>query len=90
MSHLEIAHLIFLAGAEALIDATVRDRFYEILDSIQDSSTFSGQLSLEGKLSANDGWFEYVLSDPDEQCRANYCDIVLASEIKARTLPSWT
>ena len=90
LSNLQIAHLIFLAGAEALIDTSVRSRFYEILDSIQGSSTFSGQFSLENKLSAHDGWFEYIVSDPDGKCRANYCDIVCANEIRIRALPSWT
>lgn len=89
LTHLQMAHLIFLAGAEALIGSTVRTRFYEILDTLQDSCTFNGQFSLEENLSAYDGWFEYIVSDPDEKCRSNYCDIVQASKIGKQLTPFW-
>ncbi|MCA9071396.1 MAG: hypothetical protein KDA84_20855 [Planctomycetaceae bacterium] len=89
LSNLQMAHLIFLAGAEALLDASVRNRFYEILDSIQDESTFTGQFSFDNRLSAHDGWFDYIVSDPDGNCRANYCDVIRANEVSTEALPFW-
>jgi hypothetical protein len=89
LSGLQMAHLIFLAGAEALLSESVRGSFYAILDAIQSESVFTGQFSFANQLSAYDGWFEYVVSDPDGNSRANYCDIVRANEVTRAALPAW-
>ena len=64
----EVAHLILLAGAEALLDQTVVDKFYEALGIADNACMF-------------DSWFEYFVLHPDNVCRANYCDIVRANRI---------
>ena len=85
----QLAHLIFLASAEALMSEAFRSRFYAILDSIQGESTFSGQFSFDNSYSADDGWFQYFVFDADGTCRANYCDIVRANLVTQVALPLW-
>lgn len=89
LNRLQMAHLIFLAGAEALLADAVRCRFYAILDAIQTESEFTGRFSFDNQLSAYDGWFEYVVSDPDGNSRVNYCDVLRANEVTKAALPVW-
>ena len=71
----EAAHLIFLAGAEVLLDASVA----RMLQNMGVDAT-----------EVRDGFlpkpFEYMVLDPDQTVRANYCEIVMANRATARLL----
>ena len=71
----DCAHLIFLAGAEALLDHGVA-RFFRSLgvDAPTVGDRFVGH------------WFDYVVTDPDGSVVNNYCDIVLANRVTRRLL----
>jgi hypothetical protein len=70
----EMAHLIFLAAADALLDATVTARLTDLgLNAPVVGSDF-GHHHL----------FEYMVFDPDATIEANYCEIVLANRVTAR------
>lgn len=72
----EMAHLLFLAGAEALLDARVADRLREI-----------GVNARSYQIEFLRGDFEYMVLDPDATVRFNYCELVLANRVKARWWP---
>jgi hypothetical protein len=72
----EMAHMIFLAGAEALLDAQVAMAF--------------SQLGIDAPTCGDDFMprpFEYMVFDFDGTVRGNYCDLVLANRVAARWLP---
>jgi hypothetical protein len=70
----EIAHLIFLAAAEALLDFTVTGKLRS--------------MSIDAPFIVDDfpphRCFEYVIMDDDASIRANYCEIVIANRITQR------
>jgi hypothetical protein len=69
----EMAHLIFLAGAEALLD--------------ERAATYLIGLGLEAPILGSEfgqRYFEYMVFDPDCTIRANYCELVLANRVTAR------
>jgi hypothetical protein len=72
---MEMAHLIFLAGAEALLDARIARQLQK--------------LDVNAPL-VEDGFSTYcrfyMVFDPDETVKANYCEIVLANRVTARLL----
>ena len=72
----EMAHLVFLAGAEALLDERVPNR----LSVIGVKAPVFGAEFLRG-------CFEYMVFDPDETVRVNYCELVLANRVTARWWP---
>jgi hypothetical protein len=74
----EMAHLVFLAGAEALLDRQIGEQLRKlgvnapiVTDEFQ-TTVFTHRF--------------YMVFDPDESIRANYCEIVLANRITARLL----
>jgi hypothetical protein len=70
-----VAHLIFLAAAEALISPAV-------------AMHLQG-LGVNAEAWENDfapGAFEYIVVDPDQTIKANYCELVLANRVTARWL----
>jgi hypothetical protein len=72
---LGLAHLIFLAGAEALLD----ERVAEYLRSLDiDAPVVRERFQ--------DHVFEYIVTDPDGTVRANYCEIVVANRWTARLM----
>ena len=72
---LDMAHLIFLAGADALLDKKVAAFFQEVgVDA----------LVIRAKLEAHD--FDCVVVDPDGTIKANYCELVLANRVTRRLL----
>jgi hypothetical protein len=71
----EMAHLIFLAGAEVLLDPAACNILREFgVDAPL----------LEGGFVATH--FQYILTDPDETMKSNYCDIVLSNRMTKRLL----
>lgn len=69
----EMAHLAFVAGAEALLQPNVCDTLnnFDIrAPSLSDSFVSSP--------------FEYIVMDGDETVKSNYCDIVLANRVMQR------
>lgn len=69
----EMAHLLFLAGAEALLDAKVAMALTELgIDAPICGDSFMPRL------------FEYMVFDFDGHFPANYCDLVLANRVTAR------
>jgi hypothetical protein len=72
----EMAHLIFLAGAEALLDPQVALAFSE--------------LGIKAPVCGADFMprpFEYMVFDFDETVPGNYCELVLANRVTARWWP---
>jgi hypothetical protein len=70
----EMAHLVFLAGAEALLDRRIGEQLRK--------------LGVNAPI-VTDGFSHhrfYMVFDPDESIRANYCEIVVANRITARLL----
>ena len=69
-------HMIFLAGAEALLDARI--------------AKFLRSLSVEAHVVEDvfprNSYFRYTVFDSDGTIKANYCEIVLANRIAARML----
>lgn len=72
----QMAHLIFLAGAEALLDARVALRLRELG---VEAPVYGDEFMERG--------FEYMVFDPDRVVRANYCELVLANRVTARWWP---
>ena len=74
----EAAHLIFLAAAEALLDASVSAKLRELgIDAPNLGDGISGS------------YFEYLVLDADETCGANYCEIIRANRSTARLMDAW-
>jgi hypothetical protein len=73
----EAAHLIFLAGADALLDKTVTKRLEAL--GFED-------LPAKGREFLDGHSFEYVVIDPDGTVAANYCEIVIANRVTERIL----
>jgi hypothetical protein len=71
----EVAHLIFLAAANALLD----DRVARLLQSFGVDAPVIGE-----KLPWN--FFKYLVIDGDGVIKANYCDIVCANRVTRRLL----
>lgn len=71
----ERAHIIFLAGAQALLDPKVAESLC-CLDikapTLRDHFVSS--------------FFQYIVVDPDETLKSNYCDLILANRITERLL----
>lgn len=70
----EIAHLMFLAAAEALLDhsvTTLLQKYHIDAPYVDDGFYFSR-------------CFEYIVTDPDKSIDANYCEVVLANRITQR------
>lgn len=71
----DFAHLIFMAGADALLDT--------------DISTILNNLGIDAPDVDEDfipGPFDYIVTDPDGSLDANYCDIILANRVMKRLL----
>jgi hypothetical protein len=69
----EMAHMIFLAGAEALLDAQVAMAF--------------SKLGINAPVCGDNFMprgIEYMVFDFDGTVRANYCELVLANRVTAR------
>ena len=71
----EMAHLIFLAAADALLDESVA----LLLQSAQINAPVIGDT-----LPCN--YFKYIVIDEDGVIKANYCDIVCANRVTKRLL----
>jgi hypothetical protein len=72
----EMAHLIFLAGAEALLDPRVAQLLVELgINAPTYRDRFPSRL------------FEYMVFDFDRTVTANYCEIVLANRVTAKWWP---
>ncbi len=73
---IEMAHLIFLAGAEALLDPRVAASFNEVgINAPVCGANFMPRP------------FEYMVFDGDRTVPGNYCDLVLANRVTARWWP---
>jgi hypothetical protein len=71
-----MAHLIFLAGAEALLDPRVAQLLVELgINAPTYRDSFPSPL------------FEYMVFDFDKTVSANYCEIVLANRVTAKWRP---
>jgi hypothetical protein len=71
----EVAHLIFLAEATALLENSVAT----LLQSVGiDAPTIGDSLPWN--------YFKYIVSDGDGVIKANYCDIVCANRVSRRLL----
>lgn len=74
-ARLEMAHLVFLAGAEALLDSRVAECLCALgINAPVYANGFLGRR------------FEYMVFDPDETVRMNYCELVLANRVTAKWL----
>ena len=72
----DMAHMIFLAGAEALLDKRVATALSELgIDAPVCGDNFMPRP------------FEYMVFDFDETVPGNYCDLVLANRVAARWWP---
>src|SRR5262249_34507909 len=71
----EMAHLVFLPGAEALLDARIAERLCEM--------GVNAPVYGDGFLRRG---FEYMVFDPDETVRVNYCELVLANRVTSKWL----
>lgn len=74
-THAEIAHLIFMAAAEALLDSAIGEKLREIGIDV---TVETGQVP-EGRLF-------FVVIDDDRQISANYCELVIANKLTDRLL----
>src|SRR5262249_9929969 len=72
---LDRAHLIFLAGADALLDRKVALFFQRLGVNAPVVKERLGRHS-----------FEYIVIDPDGTIGANYCDLILAMRVTKRLL----
>jgi hypothetical protein len=71
----EVAHLIFLAAADALLDKSVSTFLQSVgINATERSDTLPR------------GYFQYIVIDEDGVIKANYCDIVLANRVTRRLL----
>ena len=69
------AHLIFLAGAEALLDESVAAFLQsQSIDAPTVRDDFVGHT------------FEYMVLDPDRSFAGNYCELVIANRVTARAV----
>jgi hypothetical protein len=69
------AHLIFLAGAEALLDPRVAQELQSLgIDAPIKTDHFLSH------------YFEYIVFDGDATVKANYCEIVMANRVTNRFL----
>ena len=73
--YLDLAHLIFLAGAEAMLDRKVA-RYLQTLGI--DAPVVRDRLVPH--------FFEYIVVDPDGSLPGNYCDFVLGMRVTKRLL----
>jgi len=73
--NLDMAHLIFLAGADALLDR-------KVAQCLQEAGVDAP--AIRAKLESHD--FDYVVVDPDGTIKANYCELVLAMRVTRRLL----
>jgi hypothetical protein len=71
----EMAHLIFLAGAEALLHRRIAEHLQKLGINAP---------VVEDRLSTRSEF--YMVFDPDATMRANYCVLVLANRVTARLL----
>lgn len=74
-SRADRAHLLYLLSAEVLLDRQVA----EILNDYKINAPFFGS-ALGGHP------FTYVVLDPEEMIRGNYCEIVRANQVTSRVL----
>ena len=74
MRPIEVAHLMFLAAAKALVDPAVTDR----LQQLGNDAPFITDDFPSSRV------FEYVVTDGDESIAANYCEIVIANRLTNR------
>jgi hypothetical protein len=75
----EMAHLIFLAGAAALLDPSVAHLLVELgINAPTCRDDFLSPL------------FEYMVFDFDQTVRVNYCELVCANRVTAKWLPHLT
>jgi hypothetical protein len=75
----EMAHLIFLVGAEALLDPRVAQLLVELgIDAPTYRDDFLSPL------------FEYMVFDFDRTVSVNYCELVLANRVTAKWWPKLT
>ncbi len=73
--YLDMAHLIFLAGAEALLDKRVAATLAECgVDAPVVRNRLGGDR------------FDYIVVDPDGTIHSNYCELVLAMRVTKRLL----
>src|SRR5262249_17140599 len=75
----EMAHMIFLAGAEALLDPSVAEALKE--------------LGIDAPVCRDDfmpRYFEYMVFDFDGTYPGNYCELVMANRVTARWMPRLT
>lgn len=71
----DMAHLTFLAGAEALLHPRVCQLLNELeIRAPELSDAFVGSP------------FQYIVTDADGTLKSNYCDVVLADRIRRRLL----
>lgn len=75
LSSQEIAHLIFLAAADALLD--------ESIASLLQSFGVNAPV-IEDSLAG--GYFKFVVLDDDGTIKANYCDIIRSNRVTRRLL----
>jgi hypothetical protein len=75
MSSVEAAHLIFMAGAEALLDPKIAAKLqiFKINAPVLTDRFSKGGL-------------DYIVLDPDETMSINYCQFVLGNRINERLL----
>jgi hypothetical protein len=73
----DMAHLAFMAGAEALLDPNVS----RLLNEFEIEAP---ELTDEFVTSP----FQYIVTDADQTVKANYCDIVLANRVIKRLIGS--
>ena len=71
----EMAHLTFMAGAEALLHPNVAHLLNEF--------GIDAPVLIDQFVSSP---FQYIVTDGDETVEANYCDIVLAARVTQRLL----
>ena len=71
----DVAHLIYLAAADALLDPSIAT----LLQSL-------GINALEIGDALPRGYFKYIVIDEDKVIKANYCDIVCANRVTRRLL----
>jgi hypothetical protein len=70
----EVAHLVFLAAAEALLDPTVTQKLLDFkIDAPYVEDDFLPHR-----------FFEYIVADEDESVAINYCELVVANRITNR------
>lgn len=75
----EMAHMTFMAGAEAMLHPNVSRVLNEFgIDAPELTDAFVSSP------------FEYIVTDVDETLKSNYCDIVLANRVVERLIKNAT